>query len=498
MADIKHVFVLMLENRSFDHLFAFSGRSGVAPVDAGLGMTADAPDRAPLDPPHEFEDVAAQISGNPPMSGFAQQPYWNVSRQGFAAGTLPVLRTLAGQYFLFDNWYSSMPGPTWPNRFFVHAGSSGGLDNSPAAATTIESETIDSLSFSFPSGTLYTRLQQANRTWRVYHDDLFPQVLAIQDMIDPFRLNTGQFSWLRAGEKEFFVDDLADGFDVDYTFIEPNYGLATGGFQNGNCQHPIGSMAAGEAFIRYVYEAIRNSPVWPQSLLIITYDEHGAFFDHQNPPAAIAPNDGTQNHGRAENPQNFAFDQLGVRVPAIAISPWIAQGGLGSQAFAGKVFDHTSVIKTVMNLFDINSNLGAREQAANSFESICSLSAMRTDGDAISSMFGQPAPPLTAAVPAVVPAAIPAAPVSEMPDHATNAFSRIAMSLDLSMKAATPLPPVAVTHPTFAMDATHGQLIPDALNLGRNKQQALDYIQAVAARVERLKPSAAPRLRRPG
>jgi phospholipase C len=481
MADIKHVFVLMLENRSFDHLFAFSGRSGVAPPDASWGMTADAPDRAPLDPPHEFEDVAAQIGGTQPMSGFAQQSYWNVSRQGFGPGALPILSTLANQYFLFDNWYSSMPGPTWPNRFFVHAGSSGGLDNSPSAATTIESETVDSLSFSFPNGTLYSCLRQANRTWRVYHDDLFPQVLAIKDMIDPFRLNTGQFSWLRAGEKQFFIDDLADGFDVDYTFIEPNYGLATGGFENGNCQHPVGSMAAGEAFIQYVYEAIRNSPVWPQSLLIVTYDEHGAFFDHQNPPAAIAPNDGTQNHGRAENPQNCAFDRLGVRVPAIAISPWIAQGGLGSQAFPGKVFDHTSIIKTVTSLFGASASLGARAPAANSLESICSLSAMRTDGDAIASMFGQPAPAATAA-------AVAAAPGAEMPDHATNAFSRIAMSLDLSMQATTPLPPVAVTHPTFAMDATHGQLLPHAINIGRTKQQALDYIQAVAARVERLRP----------
>jgi phospholipase C len=479
MADIKHVFVLMLENRSFDHLFAFSGRSGVPSPDTSWGMTADAPDRTLLDPPHEFEDVAAQIGGNPSMCGFAQQSYWNVSRQGFAAGALPVLRTLANQYFLFDNWYSSMPGPTWPNRFFVHAGSSGGLDNSPSAAATIESETIDSLSFSFPNGTLYTRLQQANRSWRVYHDDLFPQVLAIKDMIDPFRLNTGRFSSLKVGEKQFFVDDLADGFDVDYTFIEPNYGLASGGFENGNCQHPIGSMAAGEAFIQYVYEAIRNSPVWPQSLLLITYDEHGAFFDHQTPPAAIAPNDGTQNHDRAENPQNFAFDRLGVRVPCVAISPWIAQGGLGSQFFPGKVFDHTSIIKTVINLFGVGASLGKREQAANSFESICSLSSPRSDGDAIASLPLQPATAATRAV--------PAAPSSEMPDHATNAFSRIAMSLDLSMNAATPLPPVAVTHPSFAMDATHGQLMPHAITGGRTKQQTLDYIQAVAARVERLK-----------
>lgn len=483
MAEIKHVFVLMLENRSFDHLFAFSAHGGVAPPDPSWGMTADAKDRAPLDPPHEFEDVAAQIGGIPPMSGFAQQSYWNVSRQAFAADALPVLRTLADQYCLFDNWYSSLPGPTWPNRFFVHAGSSGGLDNSPSAATTIESETIDSLSFSFPSGTLYTRLAAANRNWRVYHDDIFPQVLAIKEMIDPFRLNTGQFSWVRVGDTQYFADDLNRGYDVDYTFIEPNYGLSTGGFADGNCQHPVGSMAAGESFIQYIYESIRNSAVWPQSMLIITYDEHGAFFDHQNPPAAIAPNDGTQNHDRAEHPQNFVFDRLGVRVPTVVVSPWIARGGLGSQMFPGKIFDHTSIVKTVMNLLDVGGSLGARAEAANSFEGVCSLTAMRTDGDAISGSLPQPR---AAAAPQSVSA--PPAPVAEPSDHSTNAFSRIAMSLDLSMKQSTPLPPVAVTHPTFAMDATQGQLMPHAITAPRSKRQTLDYIQAVAARVERLRP----------
>ncbi|HEX3914879.1 MAG TPA: alkaline phosphatase family protein [Steroidobacteraceae bacterium] len=489
MADIKHVFVLMLENRSFDHLFAFAGLGGMAPPDPNWGMTDAAPDRAPLDPPHEFEDVAAQIGANPSMSGFAQQSYWAVSRQGFAAGALPVLRTLADEYCLFDNWYSSMPGPTWPNRFFVHAGTSGGLDNSPSAATTIESETVDSLSFSFPNGTLYTHLAAANRSWRVYHDDVFPQVLAIKEMVDPFRLNTARFSWVRAGESQFFADDLNNGYDVDYTFIEPNYGLAAGGFADGNCQHPVGSMAAGEAFIQYIYESIRNSAVWPQSMLVITYDEHGAFFDHQNPPAAIAPDDGTQNHERAEHPQNFAFDRLGVRVPTVIVSPWIARGGLGSRLFPGKVFDHTAIVKTVMKLFGVSGGLGARTQAANSFEGICSLPAMRTDGDAISRSL-----PELRSLPEPRAAAAPqspgasAAPADEPSDHSTNAFSRIAMSLDLSMKQSTPLPPVAVTHPTFAMDATHGQLMPHAITAARSKRQTLDYIQAVAARVERLRP----------
>ena len=287
MSVIKHLFVLMMENRSFDHLLGFSELPGVAAPDPRWGMAADAPDRAPQDPLHEFENVRDQIAGSPPMSGFRQQAYWPVSGQGVGAGRLPVLTTLARQYCLFDNWYASMPGPTWPNRFFVHAGSSGGLDNSPSAATTIESETIDSLSFSFRNGTVFERLESAGRRWRVYHDDLFPQVLAIKHMVDPFRINNDRFSFVRDGGRELLVSDLANGYDVDYTFIEPNYGLMSGGFENGNSQHPRGSIAAGEKFIQYIYESIRNSPVWAETVLFITYDEHGGFFDHRSPPAAV-------------------------------------------------------------------------------------------------------------------------------------------------------------------------------------------------------------------
>jgi hypothetical protein len=142
-----------------------------------------------------------------------------------------------------------------------------------------------------------------------------------------------------------------------------------------------------------------------------------------------------------------------------------------------------------MNLFGVPGSLGAREQAANSFETICSLSTMRDDGDSIAAMLSEPTP--TPALRALAPAP------QEPSDHTTNAFSRIAMSLDLSMKAATPLPPVAVTHPSFALDATHGQLIPHAIGSGRTKQQTIEYIQAVAARVERLRPAGRP-ARSPG
>jgi phospholipase C len=324
----------------------------------------------------------------------------------------------------------------------------------------------------------------------VYHDDLFPQVLAIQHMIDPFRLNTPQFSSIRRGGEEFFVNDLANGYDVDYTFIEPDYGLASVDFESGNCQHPVGSMAAGDAFIQYVYESIRNSPVWPDSLLIITYDEHGGFFDRQEPPRATPPGDDDRNRGRAKNPQNFSFNQLGVRVPAVAVSPWIAPG-VGSQRFPGQAFDHTSIIATVLGLFAEGATITARDAAAPSFASIASLPQIRTD---------QPEMPAAAFVPAAQTAAQSAAPSATQTatqavspsEGMINGFSRIAMSLDLSVAGAHQTPYVALAHPSFSLPSTAtasgpqavpGAPPPPVIAPARSTQETLRYIQAVADRV---------------
>jgi phospholipase C len=489
MATINHIFVLMMENRSFDHLLGFSGLPGVNPPNPSWGMTPDAPDRPATDPKHEFENVAAQIAGNPPMSGFTDQPYWSTSRQGFTPKGLPVLTALAGEYFLFDNWYSSMPGPTWPNRFFVHAGSSGGLDNSPAPAAVIESETIDALSFSFTNDTLYQRLDKTpSASWRVYHDDLFPQVLAIKHMVDPFRLNTDHFRSV----SQCFAQDLCDPrYSPSYTFIEPDYGFAGGLFGNGNCQHPKGSVARGEAFIKLIYDCISKSPVWSQSLLLVTYDEHGGFFDSEPPPTATPPADGSQNHERAKHPKNFAFNTLGVRVPTVAISPWISAGGLGSKTFSGKHFDHTSIIHTVLELLGTGGSLTARDKAAPSFARICSLANARTDLPLI------PEPTQPAA--AELQASAAKLDSSATPESMAEGFTRIAMSLDLSMAQEHRLPPVAAAHPTFT--ATFGaptvldsvgtatQIAISAAPIQRTNQEMLAYIKSVAERVNRLRAS---------
>jgi len=108
-----------------------------------------------------------------------------------------------------------------------------------------------------------------------------------------------------------------------YTWIEPNYGdVASRTYKGGNSQHPLDGVTHGEALIKATYEAIRNSPHWNNSLLIVTWDEHGGFYDHVAPPRNAEPPGDTQP-GSKYNQYGFTFGQYGVRVPAIVVSPLI-------------------------------------------------------------------------------------------------------------------------------------------------------------------------------
>jgi len=231
---IEHVFVLMLENRSFDHLFAFSGIPGVAEAPASFGFVPGAPDRLTSDPPHEFESVREQINGGA-MTGFA-----GAGLQGFAASSIPTLINLAQNSLFFDNWFSSMPGPTWPNRLFAHAGSSGGLDNSLGNLATLGAVTQPGQYLKFDHLHVFEQLVAKGATWRVYRGDMFPQVLSLRGMVEK-RLDF--FRPIEQLQPDLMANDAAS-----YTFIEPNY-AALSNFANGNSQHPLGAISAGETLI---------------------------------------------------------------------------------------------------------------------------------------------------------------------------------------------------------------------------------------------------------
>lgn len=393
---IKHVFVLMLENRAFDHLLGFSNIQGVDAVTGqpttieGLNASNDwnmdphgnkvfASSPAPWvmlhDPGHEFPDVKQQlcgVGGNYPHinnSGFVTD-YSHVDpdhpddiMKCFSPEQLPVLTTLAREFALCDYWFSSMPGPTWPNRFFVHAASSGGLDHSPTRLDIASSILFNG--YKFDNGTIYDRLDDEGLGWTVYKGDDFPQVLAISGM--SVRLLEGCFK----NFEEFSEDLNKPEYATSYAFIEPNYGHATTNFTCGNSQHPLDDITRGERLVKTVYETIRNSPHWESSLLIITYDEHGGFYDHVRPPQTVAPGDSSTDPGN--NLYGFDFTQLGVRVPAVIISPLIPRGIIDHTRY-----DHTSVLATVENIFGLQP-LTERDKQANTLKHLFSLAAPRMD-----------------------------------------------------------------------------------------------------------------------
>jgi phospholipase C len=168
-----------------------------------------------------------------------------------------------------------------------------------------------------------------------------------------------------------FARDLSSGnYGVSYTFIEPSYNVLAD-YKCSTSQHPLDDVTRGEALIRATYSAIRNSPVWERSMLVISWDEHGGFFDHAVPPSAVPPGD--SHAGSDHNQFGFTFDRYGVRVPAVVVSPWIPRNLVDH-----RLYDHTSILSTVENMFGVPP-LSKRDQSANPLTTLLSLTAARTD-----------------------------------------------------------------------------------------------------------------------
>jgi phospholipase C len=401
---IKRFVVLMLENRSFDHLFGylkavnskvmgltgseFNQKDPNAPADPAIKVGRASSFVMTFDPGHEYYDVKIQLYGplpgtdpglppiaNPardpaPMTGFIASATQAVDFSGdedlvmecFQPDQLPVLTTLAAEFALFNFWYSSLPGPTWPNRFFVHAATSGGLTDSPSTNQIVAG-------FSFQNGAIYERLKNAGKVWCIYHDGL-PQTAGISSLraeyVDPF---TERFKAM-----ENFFDDVKSGALADYSFIEPRYDTGNN-YLNGTSMHPLNDIRKGEALVKQVYEALRNSPYWSDTMLIITFDEHGGFYDHQSPPATVP----TGDDSKYANPNySFLFDRLGVRVPGIVVSAYTGKGTIigDDPGDASTVFDHSSVLATVEKRFGLEP-LTNRDRAANTLEVAINLATPR-------------------------------------------------------------------------------------------------------------------------
>lgn len=390
---VEHVFVLMLENRSLDHML---GCSAITGTDAESGQstqlrgltgqesnqydgtdypaTCGADWTMPVDPGHGFLDVLEQLCGPhavyardgeyPPIddSGFAANYAKNHGRDPaeimkcFKPDQLPVLTALATEFAVCDGWCASMPGPTWPNRFFAHGASSSGLDDSPTMKEVLEWMTFDG--FEYQNGSIFKRLSSAGRSWRVYAGDFTPQVASLKG-IDVFDV------WHYA---RFASDVASTDYAIDYTWIEPSYGHVWSDYTCGTSQHPLDDVTRGERLLKCTYEALRASPLWDTSLLIVTWDEHGGFYDGGGPGRAPRPDD-TPPHDYSQH--GFTFDVYGVRVPAVVASPLVPQNIIDH-----RTYDHSSIPKTVEHVFGLES-LTARDAAALSAAELATLDSPR-------------------------------------------------------------------------------------------------------------------------
>jgi phospholipase C len=375
--NIKHIVVLMMENRSFDHLLGYlmmedPDIDGVTDNLYSNADTAGEPHRTTsgaeyqgqliIDPGHDAADVYFQMygvpfgtaAGEPTMSGFSQD-YQQLGgdpqdiMRCFTPQQIPNIAALARAYTVCDRWFSSVPGPTLPNRAFAHFGTSfGRLDMSPVYFSN--------------KPNIYSRLKAAGAQGRIYYYAPWSGTLGLTFLITSQRQYFGLW-----GD---FLSDCKNNKLPQYSFVEPPY------YDNGDTiaadQHPDHNIQAGDNFVRQVYEAVRsNEDTWRSTLLLVVWDEHGGIFDHVAPPKVDHPD------GFTSTAPPFGFDRYGVRVPAIAISPYIQAGQVDHT-----LYEHASIPATATAQFigDPKTNAPyAREQWASNLLALLKLNAPRDD-----------------------------------------------------------------------------------------------------------------------
>ena len=361
MADIEkidHIVVLMLENRSFDHMLGYlsleAGRDDVDGLRAGFANEHDGRsyhvrhlDSTAIadDPDHSASSVDRQVSGGE-MSGFVTAFADVLSRRGirdadpgrvmgyYNAADVPVYDHLARQFAVCDRWFSSVPGATWPNRLYAISGRAARsrddlphnlppMYNQPSFVRHLDAHDVTWRWYSFEVGTL----RLADAYYALGHHDSFAF------------FSRADLNWKASLEVRIdtqaasFLEDAARGTLPSVSWIDPNFSNFNPiGFQP-NDDHAPADIKDGQELVLAVYHALATSPQWEKTLLVIFYDEHGGFYDHVPPPDAAD-----------DSPQ--VFGRYGVRVPALIVSPWVEPGSVSST-----VFDHTSIIKTILLRF---------------------------------------------------------------------------------------------------------------------------------------------------
>jgi phospholipase C len=406
---IETIVFVMMENRSFDHMLGYlhGARPGVEGLsgnesNACAGYVPDIKVQAAQEivpgtytrilhgPEHGHTHVLAQVAGGT-MQGFAQD-YENAFpgeanrvMSYYTGDDLHSYNTLASLYGICDHWFSSHPGPTWPNRWITMSGTT----------PTVENFAIDDPRMGFMEGaTVFDILDGYGIDWRIFESDL-----SIIRTFDRYRLNTQRVVPLvnRHDPSKSFIEVALEGKLPPVVWVEPNFSDLPPLSTADDDLVPV-DVRRGQNFVARIFDRLSTSPQWQNMLFVLTYDEHGGFYDHVPPPGTpLGPPewyDAATGRGLASQvyfPTNPHPDpapddhvkvprHLGVRVPAFAISPWVSQGSVCKE-----VFDHASIIKTILLRHRAKlpasafSMLGPRVSATNHLGLALDLDARRTD-----------------------------------------------------------------------------------------------------------------------
>ena len=347
---IDHIVVVMMENRSFDHYFGWvPGANG---RQAGLNFTGTdgkqyathdlAPDFqncANADPDHSYEGGRTQLNGGK-MDGFLQtQPAGDTFPIGYyTADSLPFYKGVVENWTLCDRYFCGILGPTQPNRYYMHAGQ-----------TSKKTNDIDH--FNLP--TVWDALKSVGRTGKYYYGDLAGWALVSLEFAghNPGLGNILPFS--------NFLDDAKNGNLADVSYVDPS--MLGEGAGTSNDDHPLADIRKGQVLLNSIYDALRQSPQWEKTLLIINYDEWGGFYDHVEPPFAPVTFEefqATGNDGR-----------LGFRVPCMAIGPRVKRNHVEKRQF-----DPNSILNMIAWRFGF-APLGARGATSLNFAQVLDFSS---------------------------------------------------------------------------------------------------------------------------
>lgn len=336
---IDHIVVLCMENRSFDHIMGWL--PGADGRQAGLSYVDSTGASHPTfhlstyqgcghpDPDHSYDGARVEYGGGACDGWLRVNDEFSIGY--YLRSDLPFLGTAAPAWTVCDNYFAATLGPTFPNRLYLHSAQTDRTDDS-FGHTTLP--------------TIWDSLAKAGVSHTYYYNDL------------PF-LSLWGLRYLGISHNwDDFVRDAASGTLPAVSYVDPPFFLeAVDGTSHDD--HPHGDIRNGEAFINSVYQAITTSPAWPRTVLVVTFDEWGGFFDHVPPTSAPDTNPGVTG-------------MRGFRVPALVVSPYAQRG-----AVAHNVYDHTSILKMIEWRFGLPA-LTPRDAAAANLAEVLDFGAPDT------------------------------------------------------------------------------------------------------------------------